>query len=148
MALQGQHHDSYRTILTFNPIFSIRFCLQYKKQQRKLQFAFKKRGYGDAFPILSIDQCQGQEADYVFLSLVQKPTRFLNKNRFNVALSRVRKKLFLLTNKKEFQEAAKNSTWECCLIAKDLLKLAAAAGDQDGGLESDDSDDFYDAYYR
>jgi len=54
----------------------------------------------------------------------------------------------LLTNKKEFQEAAKNSKWECCLIAKDLLKLAAAAGDQDGGLESDDSDDFYDAYYH
>jgi superfamily I DNA and/or RNA helicase len=40
-------------------------------------------------------QCQGQEADLVILSLVRKPTIFLNKNRMNVDLSRTRKELII-----------------------------------------------------
>lgn len=99
-------------------------------------------------PVLTIDQCQGQEADTVILSLVQRPTRFLNKNRFNVALSRVRQNLYMLCDKKEFQQAARNSSWECNLLAKDLLQLAAAT-DSVRRLDSDeDSDDYFDAYYR
>lgn len=73
--------------------------------------------------MLTIDQCQGQEADTVILSLVQKPTRFLNKNRFNVALSRVRQTLYFLTDKREFRKAAMNNDWDCHLMAKDLLEL-------------------------
>lgn len=50
------------------------------------------------YPVLTIDQCQGQEADAVILSLVRKPTKFLNRNRLNVALSRVRKRLYILVD--------------------------------------------------
>lgn len=73
--------------------------------------------------ILTIDQCQGQEADIVILSLVQKPTRFLNKNRLNVALSRCRRKFFFLTDRRQFREAASNRQWDCALLAEDLLEL-------------------------
>ena len=73
--------------------------------------------------MLTIDQCQGQEADVTILSLVQKPTRFLNKNRLNVALSRVRKKFYFLTDKREFRKAASNKDWDCHLMATDLLEL-------------------------
>jgi superfamily I DNA and/or RNA helicase len=85
----------------------------------------KREGLNDEnnIAILTIDQCQGQEADYVLLSLVQKPTRFLDKYRFNVALSRVRKRLFMVTSRTEFQRASNDSGWECSLIAKDLLGL-------------------------
>jgi hypothetical protein len=80
------------------------------------------------------------------LSLVQRPTRFLNKNRFNVALSRVRQNLFLLCDKKDFADAAKNLSWECALLAKDLLQLAAAASSSplDGDDDSEGDDDWYD----
>jgi hypothetical protein len=104
---------------------------QYKKQQRQLQFEFKKAGFQD-MSILTIDQCQGQEADVVIISLVQKPTRFLNKNRFNVALSRVRQRLYLLTDEKEFRRASQDSNWECHWMAQDLLQLA--------GKQTDDID--------
>ena len=71
--------------------------------------------------VLTIDQCQGQEADAVILSLVQKPTRFLTKNRINVALSRVRKKLYVLVDTGKLQEACRNSKWESSELASDLL---------------------------
>jgi superfamily I DNA and/or RNA helicase len=82
----------------------------------------KKHGMEEV-TTLSIDQCQGQEADYVILSLVQRPTKFLDKHRFNVALSRVRKRLFLLTNLQDFRNASEDCSWECFLLAKDLLNL-------------------------
>ena len=96
--------------------------------------------------VLTIDQCQGQEADYVILSLVQKPTRFLNKNRFNVALSRVRKRLYLLTDRKEFKDASTNSSWESSFIAKDLLQLSRKESDDDYlfGKDSDSNLSIYD----
>jgi superfamily I DNA and/or RNA helicase len=72
---------------------------------------------------LTIDQCQGKEADIVAISLVKKPTRFLNKKRLNVALSRVRQKLYLVCDKNKFEEASRNSNWECFELAKDLLQL-------------------------
>jgi hypothetical protein len=73
------------------------------------------------FPVLTIDQCQGQEADVVILSLVGKPTRFMNKNRLNVALSRVRQKLYFLVDKTLFREKARDTGWECDIMASDLL---------------------------
>ena len=105
---------SYDLTLTFR-------SLQYKKQQRLMQFKLKSRC--NDVSILTIDQCQGQEADIVILSLVQKPTRFLNKNRLNVALSRCRRKLFLLTDRLQFRKAASNCQWDCALLAEDLLEL-------------------------
>ena len=107
---------------------------QYKKQQRQLQFEFEKKGLS-SIPVLTIDQCQGQEADVVVISLVQKPTRFLDKNRLNVALSRVRQKLYFLTNLGEFRDASQNKKWDCSHLAKDLLALA--------GDESESDDDVY-----
>jgi superfamily I DNA and/or RNA helicase len=77
----------------------------------------------DSHKVLTIDQCQGQEADTVILSLVQKPTRFLNKNRLNVALSRVRQNLYFLTDKREFRKAAMDANWDCRLMANDILQL-------------------------
>lgn len=110
--------------------------LQYKKQQREIQFQFKKKGYDDeSITILTIDQCQGQEADVVIISLVQKPTKFLTKNRFNVALSRVRKKLYLLTDRRRFLEASKNTDWECYLMARDLLDMADHPGEDESSDE-------------
>lgn len=98
---------------------------QYKKQQRKMQYEFERNGYKDISVLtLTIDQCQGQEADYVLLSLVQKPTRFLNKNRLNVALSRVRKMLYFVADKQQLQLASRNSSWDCSPIAMDLLEMA------------------------
>jgi hypothetical protein len=72
---------------------------------------------------LTIDQCQGKEADIVAISMVKKPTGFLNKNRLNVALSRVRRKLYFVADKNKFEEASQKSNWECFELAKDLLKL-------------------------
>ena len=83
-----------------------------------------KKNYFTDQNVLTIDQCQGQEADYVILSLVQKPTRFLNKNRMNVALSRVRKRLFLIADRKDFKVASTNTSWDSSWIAKDLLELS------------------------
>jgi superfamily I DNA and/or RNA helicase len=112
-------------------------CSQYKKQQRELQCRFKRNGYEDVL-ILTIDQCQKQESDIVIISLVQKPTRFLNKNRLNAALSRVREKLYLIADKMQFREASCNLKWDCSLLAKDLLEMAGA----DDALESE-SDQVY-----
>jgi len=104
---------------------SIMVLTPYKKQQVKLQFTFKSHGYSrSSIPILTIDQCQGQEADYVFLSLVQKPTKFLTVNRFNVAISRVRKKLFLLANKEDLKNVSYHDCFECHFMLKDLLALS------------------------
>jgi superfamily I DNA and/or RNA helicase len=75
--------------------------------------------------VLTIDQCQGQEADFVIFSLVQRPTRFLNTNRSNVALSRTRGKLVILGDKNEFRRAADNASWDCAKIAQDLLAASA-----------------------
>jgi AAA domain len=97
------------------------FC-QYKNQQHELEVQLRKNGHTHQ-PVRTIDQCQGQEADHVIWSLAQKPTRFLDKKRFNVAISRVRKKLYLVADKKEFQAACDNTNWESCWIAKDLLRL-------------------------
>jgi superfamily I DNA and/or RNA helicase len=88
-----------------------------------MQYEFERNGYKD-IAVLTIDQCQGQEADHVLLSLVQKPTRFLNKNRLNVALSRVRKRLYLVADKHQLRVASRNSSWDCAPMAIDLLEMA------------------------
>lgn len=89
-----------------------------------MQSRLKKEADKRHIQVLTIDQCQGQEADVVILSLVQKPTMFLNRNRLNVALSRVRKMFYLLVDKDQFQQASNSkSSWECKLLARDLLAL-------------------------
>jgi superfamily I DNA and/or RNA helicase len=88
-----------------------------------MQYEFERKGYHD-ISVLTIDQCQGQEADYVLLSLVQKPTRFLTKNRLNVALSRVRKRLYFVADKQQLRLASRNESWDCAPIAMDLLEMA------------------------
>jgi superfamily I DNA and/or RNA helicase len=123
---------------------------QYKKQQRLIEHKLSKGSY-QGIVVLSIDQCQGQEADYVIISLVQKPTGFLNKNRLNVALSRVRQKLYMVGDREEFASAIKEDVWECRSIASDLLRLPSSTfnGDRideqsyecsDRNDSSDDSD--------
>ena len=101
-----------------------RLNLQYKNQQREIQFQLKRRpisGLTEA-SVLTIDQCQGQEADVVLFTLVQKPTRFLNKNRLNVAMSRTRGDLIIIADRIEFRKAAEDPRWECNLMAKDVLE--------------------------
>jgi superfamily I DNA and/or RNA helicase len=71
--------------------------------------------------VLTIDQCQGQEADAVVLSMVQKPTRFLNKNRLNVALSRVRKELYVLIDTNKLKEACNNRNWDAAPLANEMI---------------------------
>ena len=89
-----------------------------------MQFRLEKDPDKRHIQVLTIDQCQGQEADIVILSLVKKPTLFLNRNRLNVALSRVRKMLYLLVDEDQFRRAANPTTsWECKLLAHDLLAM-------------------------
>ena len=89
-----------------------------------MQSRLKKEPDKRHIDVLTIDQCQGQEADIVILSLVQKPTTFLNRNRLNVALSRVRKVFYLLVDRDQFQRASNaESSWECKLLARDLLAM-------------------------
>ena len=54
---------------------------------------------------------------------------------------------FLLCDQTDFQSAAKDSSWECNLLAKDLLQLAASSGGY-GDRDGYDSDDYFDAYYE
>ena len=89
-----------------------------------MQFQFKRLGLEEIVTILTFDQCQGQEADVVILSLVRKPTRFLDKNRMNVALSRVRKKLYFVADKDKFREKSSEASWECSQLAQDLLEIS------------------------
>mmetsp|Transcript_3022 Transcript_3022/g.8731 ORF Transcript_3022/g.8731 Transcript_3022/m.8731 type:complete len:1063 (+) Transcript_3022:1610-4798(+) len=105
-------------------ISSILIITPYKNQQREFEFQMKRQGFtttGIETNVLSIDQCQGQEADAVILSFVKRPTPFLTINRLNVALSRVRKKLFVLTDFRDLRDACKNKQWECAGLAGDLL---------------------------
>jgi superfamily I DNA and/or RNA helicase len=92
-------------------------------QRQAKKMGMEKASIMENVSILSIDQCQGQEADFVLLSLVQRPTAFLDKHRFNVALSRVRKRLYLVTNRNEFRQASEDHKWECSTLARDLLQL-------------------------
>lgn len=106
-------------LLLDDSISSVLIITPYKNQQREFQFQMKRINM--ECPVLTIDQCQGQEADAVILSLVRKPTRFLNKNRLNVALSRVRKKLYVLVDRDSLRDACRNTKWETALMAADLL---------------------------
>ena len=94
---------------------------QYKNQQREFEFQLKRQNRASEIAVLTIDQCQGQEADAVILSLVRRPTRFLTLNRLNVALSRVRKRLYVLTDFKDLQQACRETKWESARLAADLL---------------------------
>lgn len=68
-----------------------------------------------------METCGGQEADAVILSLVTKPNPYLTINRFTVALTRARKKLFVLTDFSAFHEASRDRNWDCAGLASDML---------------------------
>jgi superfamily I DNA and/or RNA helicase len=106
--------------------------LQYKNQQREIKFQLKRASQRSPINvpedrILTIDQCQGQEADYVIFTLVQRPTRFLDKNRLTVALSRTKKELIILGDRNDFRQASENEDWDCKLLAQDILSKTGTA---------------------
>eukprot|EP00804_Cyclotella_cryptica_P025558 CCRYP_002821-RD/>CCRYP_002821-RD protein AED:0.06 eAED:0.06 QI:49/1/1/1/1/1/7/146/1058 len=105
-------------------ISSVLIITPYKNQQREFEYQISRRKKHEEFieaAVLTIDQCQGQEADAVILSLVRRPTRFLTINRLNVALSRVRKILYVLTDFGDLKEACRDKDWECADLAGDLF---------------------------
>jgi len=108
--------NSLRTLL--------QICPKYKNQQREIEFQMKKQGLLDEtnYNVLTIDQCQGQESDIVILSLVQKPTRFMTKNRWNVALSRVRKQLFVLGDRNALANVPQSR--EDSRIISDIVRVS------------------------
>jgi superfamily I DNA and/or RNA helicase len=106
--------------------------LQYKNQQREIKFQLKRASQRSPINvpedrILTIDQCQGQEADYVIFTLVQRPTRFLDKNRLTVALSRTKKELIILGDRNDFRQASENEDWDCKFLAQDILSKTGTA---------------------
>ncbi|KAL3823281.1 hypothetical protein ACHAXA_003429 [Cyclostephanos tholiformis] len=102
-------------------ISSVLLITPYKNQQREFEFQLKRQTRAMKITVLTIDQCQGQEADAVILSLVRRPTRFLTLNRLNVALSRAKKNLYVLTDFKDLQQACRDTHWESAHLAADLL---------------------------
>ena len=99
--------------------------MQYKNQQREFEYQIdrgERKGLTIKASVLTIDQCQGQESDAVILSLVRRPTRFLNLNRLNVALSRVRRRLYVLGDFQDLQDAClNNKDWDGADLLADLL---------------------------
>ena len=73
--------------------------------------------------------------------MVRRPTRFLTKNRFNVALSRVRQTLYFLADRKLFREASRDSGWDCSLLAQDLLGMSVGNINRDIDYNDDSWDD-------
>lgn len=49
----------------------------------------------------------------------------------NIALSRVRKRLFFVADRNAFKEACTNPSWDSSWIAKDLLELSRNAEKED-----------------
>lgn len=97
----------------------------YKEQRQRLEDAYNRKymaKYGvkpdvnsdtNRLRIMTVDACQGSEADWVFLSTVRcnksKKIGFLeNKNRANVAISRAREKLVIVGSKTTLQN---DKTW-------------------------------------
>ena len=91
----------------------VKMITYYKAQQGQLTGAV-----GDRCPVLTVDQAQGSEADIIILSTVRsggteaKPSKTALKDwvgflqdphRFNVALSRARKCLFIVGNSKTLE---------------------------------------------
>lgn len=99
--------------------------MQYKNQQREFEYQIdrsERKGLTIKASVLTIDRCQGQESDAVILSLVRRPTRFLNLNRLNVALSRVRRRLYVLGDFQDLQDAClNNKDWDGADLLADLL---------------------------
>ncbi len=77
---------------------SIMVITPYRAQERALRDGLA--AMNGRVEICTLDRCQGREADYVFISLVRdRATPFLDMpKRWNVALTRARKGLFLVGN--------------------------------------------------
>jgi hypothetical protein len=83
--------------------------------------------------------------------MVKKPTRFLTKNRLNVALSRVRQKLYILADQQDFVATKDEKYLDCYQMIGDLLRMPFVnvgddEEDDDGGSGGDIDDDSSDYY--
>jgi AAA domain len=88
----------------------------YREQQSLIRDRIKAHGGAAVFAklnleVLTMDSCQGKEADYVIISLVrQRSSPFLNNpKRWNVALTRARKALMIVGNIDGFAEEARQA---------------------------------------
>lgn len=54
--------------------------------------------------IVTIDSSQGNQADIVIISMVRSPTKFLNKRRINVMLTRYIDKMYIFAEKEKMQK--------------------------------------------
>jgi len=92
-------------ILTFynGQVYYLRQLLQ-KYFSSNSKYSFKKNGI--EVSLNTVDKFQGQEADIVYLSMVQNyRVGFLDSvNRMNVAITRAKDKLIIFGNKKFFQD--------------------------------------------
>lgn len=52
---------------------------------------------------------EGQAAEVVLFTLVQKTTRLLNKNRLNVAMSRTKSQLMIVADRHELRKASQKA---------------------------------------
>lgn len=98
-----------RTYMRTNPSKSVMVITFYGAQLRLLRDQL-----GDECRVVTVDSCQGTEADAVFVSCVRSnPHKNIgfcrNRNRLCVAMSRAREQLTIIGNKQTFQ---KNFLWK------------------------------------
>eukprot|EP00039_Didymoeca_costata_P019562 m.338028 g.338028 ORF g.338028 m.338028 type:complete len:751 (-) comp18294_c0_seq1:152-2404(-) len=91
----------YKKLHQQHPRKSIMLITYYKAQERLLKRTFEEERIDcncDEFRLCSVDQSQGNEADYVILSTVRTGTLGFvkNPNRLNVAISRARDRLYII----------------------------------------------------
>jgi len=94
-----------------NPSKTVMVITFYRKQFQQL-----KDRLNEICKVVTVDACQGTEADAVFLSCVRSNTRknigfCRNKNRLCVALSRAKEALFIIGNKNTFSR----QYWTKCI---------------------------------
>jgi DNA polymerase III delta prime subunit len=108
LARSGGDADGAGSIMVITP---------YTKQRHLLLYTIERaRKAGEIgslkVDVLTLDSCQGREAEYVFISLVRsRATQFLDMpNRWNVALTRAKRAMFLVGDIDSYlQEARKAS---------------------------------------
>ena len=83
----------------------------YREQEKRLGKALEPLGSVD---VCTLDRCQGREADYVFISLVRsRATPFFDMpKRWNVALTRAKKGLFVVGNIDAYRREATDARRE------------------------------------
>lgn len=83
----------------------------YGKQEEHLQRRAASVSTTLELEVCTLDRCQGREADYVFISLVKdRATLFMDMpKRWNVALTRARKGLFVVGNIDAYRDEARRA---------------------------------------